>query len=211
MAKTLDELVAELTGEIPAMGGVPSAAQYERAIKDAALDFSRRAGTEKITSLAVVSGTATYDLPADFLSLISLDSIYNPSGVLNTPDGLIPLSATFCEEITFRNGQLTINPIPTYTLTRQMNYKAGWALTGQTPTYEDMGDEEAAIILLKAQALAQVKKNNARSGSAYRYTIGGVTVDTTSQASASDKDVDQLESEYEKRVDKYVGHAFLMG
>ena len=210
MAKTLDELVIELQGEIPAESGVPSATQYERAIKDAVLDFSRRAGTEKIANLAVVSGTATYDLPADFLSMISLETLWNQDGILISPQGLIPLSANWEERITIRNGVLTITPTPAYTLTRQMSYKAGWALN-EAETYEDMGDEEASIILLKAQALAQVKKNNARSGNAYRYTVGGVTVDTTSQASATDKDVSQLDSEYEARVKAYVGHAFLMG
>jgi poly-gamma-glutamate capsule biosynthesis protein CapA/YwtB (metallophosphatase superfamily) len=93
-----------------------------------------------------------------------------------------------------------------------MNYKAGWALDGETdPAYPDMDDEVSSIILLKAQALAQTKKNNAKAGTAYRYTIGGVTVDTTSQASALGKDVTALENEYEARVDKYIGHVFLMG
>lgn len=209
MAKTLADLVEELQGEIPAVGGVPSAGQYETAIKDAVLDFSRRAGTEKITTLAVVSGTATYNLPADFLSMILLDSLSNPSGVLNTAQGLIPLSASWDETLTVRNGVLTITPTPTYTLTRQMSYKAGWALS--SGTYEDMDDEVASIILLKAQSLAQTKKNNAKAGGAYRYQIGGVSVDTTSQASSADKSVEQLDSEYEKRVREYIGQVFLMG
>lgn len=211
MAKTLAELVSALQEEIPASGGVPSSTQYQRAIVDAVMDFSRRAGTEKITTLNVVAGTASYNLPADFLMLISMTSLYHPSGVLNTPQGLIPLRADFCETFTFRNGQITITPTPTYSLARQMSYKAGWALTGEgeEQSYEDMDEEVASIVLLKAQALAQTKKNNATAGNAYRYTVGGVTVDTTAQADATNKDVSQLESEYEARVDKYVGHAFL--
>lgn len=212
MSKTLASLVSELQGEVPAEGGVPSTAQYQRAIKDAVMDFSRRAGQEKIWQLEVVSGTATYTLPDDFLSMIALESLTNPDGILYSPTNsqLIPIPQNYCERIIFRNGQLTLFPTPTYTLTRDMRYKAGWALNEAGDTYEDMGEEEASIILLKAQADCLKKKDNASSNDAYRYTIGGVTVDTTSQAGSSEKSIKSLEEEYDARVEAYVGQAFAM-
>lgn len=215
MSIALSELIERLQEDVPADSGVPSADQYERAIKDAVRDFSRRAGQEKIWDLDVVANTATYDLPADFLSVIALQNFWSTDGVLNTPQGLIPIPSGFTERITTRNGQLTILPTPSYTLTRQLRYKAGWALTegadedySTDDFYEDMGEEEAGIILLKARSLAQRKKDNASSGGGYRYQVGGVSVDTTQSSSAA-QTPESLESDYLERVKVYVGNVFL--
>lgn len=237
MAKTLAELIAELKEEVSVENGVPTDAQYERAVTEATLDFSRRAGSEKITNLQVVSGTAIYDLPADFISLIALESfinsqqilaeyerlgygvpsdfsglVYNP-GVFVSSEGLIPMPYRFNETYTIRDFKLTIVPTPGYSLVRYLRYKAGWALTGDegSEEYADMTDEESDIILLKASALCLTKKANALSGGAYKYQIGGVTVDTTGTTTSQKDAIAGLESEYDKRVAEYIGTAFDFG
>jgi hypothetical protein len=237
MAKTLAELIAELKEEIHAENGVPTDAQYQRAITEAVLDFSRRAGSEKITQLQIATGTAIYDLPADFIMLITLESFinsqqilaeyqqfdqgipssfsgltYNP-GVMVTSEGLIPLPYRFNETYTIRDFKLTIVPTPGYTLTRYLRYKAGWALTGDmgSEQYADMTDEESDIILLKAEALCLTKKANALSGGAYKYQIGAVQVDLTGLTQSQKQAISGLESDYDKRVEQYIGQAFDMG
>jgi len=212
MSIALSDLIEQLQEDVPAVDSVPSEAQYERAVKDAVRDFSRRAGQEKLAEIEVVSGSATYDLPTDFLSVIAWQGIWSPDNILNTPQGLIPVPEGWRERINIRNGQLTILPTPTYSMTRELRYKAGWALTEDDygDFYDDMGEEEAAIVLLKARALAQTKKDNAASTGGYKYQVGSVSVDTTSQASAAGSSVESLESEYLERVKIYVGNVFLM-
>src|SRR3990172_56574 len=201
MSIALSDLIEQLQEDVPAVDSVPSDAQYDRAVKDAVRDFSRRAGQEKLAEIEVVSGSATYDLPADFLSVIAWQG-WSPDNIFNTPQGLIPVPAGWRERINIRNGQLTIIPTPTYSMTRELRYKAGWALTEDDygDLYEDMGEEEAAIVLLKARALAQTKKDNAASTGGYKYQVGSVSVDTTSHASAAGSSGGGLESEYLERV-----------
>jgi hypothetical protein len=123
----------------------------------------------------------------------------------------VPVLPEFKERITVRTRQLTIYPTPTYTMTRQLRYKAGWVSTPDDygEVYEEMGEEEASIILLKAKSLAQKKKEDAAGGKGYRYQVGGVSVDTTSQAGVSVKSAESWQSEYESRVEKYNGTAFI--
>src|SRR3972149_7805064 len=90
MSILLDDLVAELAEDVPAVDGVPSTAQYENAVKDAVRAFSERCGLTRLASLAIAPETATYDLPDDFLMLVSLDSLVSYGGVILSSTGIIP-------------------------------------------------------------------------------------------------------------------------
>ena len=93
MAKTLADLISELQEDVPAVDGIPSEAQYERAVKEAVDEFSRRCGLEKNTELSIVSGTATYALPDDFLALIEIEDPFDHEGnIIMTATGIIPFS-----------------------------------------------------------------------------------------------------------------------
>lgn len=207
----LSELVDRLSGDVPAEDGVPSEEQYENAIKDAVRDFSERCGVEQISTLSIASGTATYDLPADFLKLIMLTSLTG-EGVLHSASGqLIPVPSTWCEKYTIRNGQITFYPVPRYTLTRDIYYKAAWI---STPVDEDYGDEdyetlgerEARIVLLKAKSIAteKVYKSQASSG-VNKYSLGAVSVDKGDSITSLEKDIKSFETQYEAACDKYNG------
>ena len=50
----LNDLVTRLQEDCPAEAGVPSEAQYERAIKSAVADFGNRAGRVKRATLQIV-------------------------------------------------------------------------------------------------------------------------------------------------------------
>jgi hypothetical protein len=208
----LATLVDELKEDVPVENSVPSDEQFEYAIQRAVEDFGRRAGRIKRETLSIVSGTSTYDLPADFIKLINLVSYYTENGVLNTPSGLIPLSGTYVEEHLVNNGQIKFYPTPTYSMDREYRYKAGWALTVDSggDFYEDLGEVEAAIALKYAKALVLKNKADALGGG-FNYRQGDMQVDTGMQADSLRKDQEAAKADYLAAVETYVGTVLVMG
>lgn len=210
---TLAALVAILQSEVPAVSGVPTTAQYTQAIKDAVLDFSRRCGLAKWGELAIVSGTAAYSLPVDFLGLILLEMLSGADGVIISNTGLIPVSADWEEEYSVINKVITFTPTPMYTLMRDYKYKSGWVLTGTTgaETYATVGDEEAQIVMIKAKQLALEKISNsvASSGSGMKYSLGAVSVDNSGSADTSSMvtAMYDLHGEFVQACERYNGAA----
>lgn len=193
---TLAALVDLLESEVPAVDGIPTATQYEQAIVDAVFDFSLRCGLAKISALTIVSGTAIYSMPADFLKLITLNALVGVEGVI-VASKLIPVSKDFEEEYTIVNKQITFYPTPGYSLTRYMKYKAAWVATAAD--YTTMGADEARIVILKAKAIAFGKQANASAGSSLKYSFGAVSEDLdggseSSASSASDADKEYLDA-----------------
>lgn len=206
MAILLATLVSRLQADVPAVDSVPSSDQYERAIKDAIADFSRRCGTEKIDTLGIVSGTAAYTLPDDFLKLIMLESFATADGVLITAAGIIPLDANWEERWTVRGLTITFYPTPSYTMSRDYRYKAGWVLNDDGDEYEDMGEEEAGIILLRAAAACLTKQSNVMAPEAFSYQQGDVSVNTGTQTLAVRAQLDSVEKSYLEACERYNGH-----
>jgi hypothetical protein len=206
MTTALVDMIAELQEDVPTVDGTPSDAQYERAIKDAVAEFSRLCGRERNTMISVISGTGTYNLPADFLKMIELDSPYDPEhGVIITSTGIIPFGPTnpFEEEITIRNRILTIYPVPAYTTDRFLEYKAAWVLD-DSDNY-DLTDDEVEIVMLKAKAIAFEKINNASASSGFKYTVGNMSVDKSSMGEGYSKRVGEFEDKFERACQKYNG------
>jgi hypothetical protein len=212
----LIDLLLRLQEDVPVSRGAPSEEQYQRAVVDAVADFGRRVGRKKFATLNIVSGAATYDLPADFLKMISVtrpvayhhnDYSSVCSGVLNTVDGLIPLPrGGFREDYSIVNGQITFRPTPRYSMAREYSYKAGYALSddGYLGAYDDMSEEEAAIILLLAKSKAKsIQAAVAKDGISYRQ--GDVSVDTTGQANELFSKADAFKKEYDAAVQNYIG------
>jgi hypothetical protein len=207
MTKALADMVTELQEDVPAVDAVPSDAQYERAIKDAVAEFSRLCGLVKNTTLSIVSGTATYALPADFLKLIEIENPYDSEqGVLVTATGIIPFGGLtpFEEEITIRNGVLTIYPTPAYTMTRYLEYKAAWVLD-ESDEYP-LTDDEVEIVMLKAKEKAFEKLFNANTGTGgIKYSIGNMSVDKTGASDGYSKRMYALHGEFAKACEDYNG------
>jgi hypothetical protein len=215
MSKTLDELVEQLQDDVPAVDGVPTEDSYERMVQEAVRDFSRRCGRKRRATLNIVSGTATYDLAADFLKMIALVSFSAHGGIINSPQGLIPVPENFCEEYTINNGQITFYPTPSYSLVREYTYKAAWVLNDEDygAAYATMGDEEADIVLMKAKssALDSLWRNNA-GASKFKFAIGDESYDmsegdtgTTLQTSR-----DSANKEYLTACEQYNGNTSRM-
>jgi len=220
MSIYLSELVERLADDVPPEDSVPSNIQYEKAVQDAIRDFSERCGLVQIATLNIVPGTATYDLPADFLKMIALESFASADGVLISAQGLIPISANWEEQHTIRNGQITFHPTPTFTMAREMRYKAAWIGTDiETESsgdeadtdYETMGEREARIVLLKAQANALGKQSNALSGQTLKYSLGAVSVDKGSTIDEKRRKADSFNDEYLAACEKYNGQIGFQG
>lgn len=170
MTLTLLELTNRLEADVGARDGVPSADQYQRCVEAAVSDFGRRAGRHKIATLSIVSGTATYDLPTDFVALILLESLQSPDNVLHTAAGLVPISEGYNEYHTIAGGQITFYPTPTYSMTRYLHYQAGFVLVAGS--YAEMDDGHAEILLQLAQAKALTLQTNYYALQAWQYQIG---------------------------------------
>jgi hypothetical protein len=212
----LSELVALVESDVPAEGGVPSALQYEQAVKDAVRDFSERCGLKQVGTLSIVAGTATYTLPADFIKMIKLLTLTFGDGVLFSSQGLIAVPPKFTEVTTIRNSQITFHPIPTYSMARDFYYKAGWVLTEavdeyDNAEYETLGEREGRIVLLKAKASALQKQVNAASGSVLKYSLGAVSVDKSSDVDAKATRSESLDKEYLSACENYNGQTIMAG
>jgi len=176
-------------------------------VKDAVRDYSRRNPMQRFTEIAVVSGTASYDLPSDFVFLIRLDVPVGDEGVMHTSSGLVPLSQSFDERWTVIGSQIVFTPTPTYTLDRSLQYAAGHVLSAGV--YATLTEADAAVVLLKAQALALRKQAlsvvTSTTGEIVEYAIGDERVKKMSPGTALKAMAKELEAEYLERVKVMVG------
>jgi hypothetical protein len=206
MTKALADMITELQEDVPAVDGVPSDAQYERAIKDAVREFSRRCGLIKNGTLEIISGTASYSLPADFLSMIEIDNPYSPEHqVIVTQSGIIPFSELnpFEEEYTIQNGTITFFPTPGYTMSRYFEYKAAWVL--DVDDNYPLTEEEAQIVMLKAKNIAFEKLSNASAGAGFKYSVGNMSVDKSGVADGYSKRLVELNDDFISACNQYNG------
>ena len=210
MAVTLAALTTRLSDEVTAVDSVPSAGQYSSAVKDAVAAFSNRTGFKKLHEFSVVSGTAAYTLPDDYLKLIKFESLYGNGAWygddLVTGQGIIPMnSAMYEERHTIAGKTLTLHPTPTYSSTRYLWYKAGHTLDGDQ-AYPDMTDEMIPIVIAKAQAniwrmiAARVSRSDG-----WKYQVGDVMIDKSNVGKALSTWVSDYDTEFEALVKAYVG------
>lgn len=206
MSVTLADLVQRLQADVPVRSGVPSDAQYRRAIEDAVADYSRRNPMEKVSVLTIVDGTADYALPEDFLYVIKLESLWHPEGVIHSTSGLIPVSATYDETYTVAGLTMTFHPTPRYNTTRDLRYAAAHVLDG-SDAYPALTEENARVVLLKAaeQALTLQARAAAISGEMIEYQIGDERVKRASAADSLTKRAEFARSDYEAAVAAAIG------
>lgn len=212
MSIELNYFLARFMQDVPAQDGVPTAVQYENAVRDAVATFNDRYGTKKLHSFSTVSGQAAYTLPDDYWGLIHMEPFFKqPGNVMITADGLVPLmSGSYIGEETYLvNGlTLTIDPTPAYALPRRLWYRAGHVLsdTGGVLVYPSMTERFASIIYVKAQANAwriicgQVSRNKA-----WKYQMGDVMIDKTKVGDALKGWIADLDSEFDERVTQLIG------
>lgn len=205
MAIAQASMETRVLADVVARDGIPSRTQVTLAVRDAALDLSRRRSLRKRAEILVDSGTATYELPADFISLIRLESLLaEGQEVLNTPQGLIPIADTFQEEVTIAGGQITFYPTPGYSATRYLWYRAGH-VPDESDTYPDMTADEARLVVLKARAACLRLQANQAAQEAWQYAIGDEKIAKEQLSDKLAKQADTLEKEYLEAVSAGAG------
>ena len=217
MGLALADLITRLQADVAQRGSVPTSTQYEQCVKDAVADYSRQRPMLRRTTIDVVSGTAEYDLPADFWQLVSLQEWGTTESVLIADAGLIPLPADFTEEWEVLGRTLVLHPEPAYTLSgRVLKYLAVHVLTGDegSEEYAYLTREDEDIFMLQAQALALGLIANAMAGKAADYSVRDVRETRSTPLKEVREQIKELKKEYKaeleraNRVMPVVGHGY---
>jgi hypothetical protein len=202
MSIALATLESRLQAKIVARDDVP--ADYGALVMDAVLQFSQDAPLIRTAEISIVSGTALYDLPSDFLSVIDLESLRRPGNVLITNEGIIPLGANWEERWFVEGSQIRFDPAPTYTTSRRMRYAALYEL-GSDEKYALLTENGARVALLYAQHLAIVEQANVVAGDGWRYQIGDEMVDKSNQGKSMMGAADNLLKQYKAAIKRSYG------
>lgn len=199
MGVTLATMAARLQAQVPAHNGVP--ADYNQLVKDAVAQLSSDAPIVTSTTLAIVAGTDTYTLPADFLFQIALEPLYQVgAGVYQGSGGkLIASAALELPEIVYWEGDaLRLEPTPTYSAERVLRYAAQHVLV--SGSYARLSENGARIALLYGQYLALVEQANALAPAAWKYSIGDESVDKSGQGRALVEQANALLASYRNAI-----------
>lgn len=199
----LSTLTARLADDIPARWSIPSTDQYQRAVIDSVMDFSRRCGRVKITTLSIVNGTASYALPTDFTALVRLSGLTVTDGIINA-GSLIPVLPGYKERYVIADGVITFYPTPSYTLSRDLIYKAGWVMDSDDE-YDEMGDAESGVILLLAAAKCLGWQAAKAAQEAWSYQIGDERASKEKLADSLSARSAELRAQYHEEVKIYAG------
>lgn len=171
---TLASLVTRLQADVPARNSAPSVTQYEQAVKDAVAEYSRLVPEQKIATLSIVAGTATYDLPGDVQRMIKLADLRGGGGVvIDSNNFLVPvggLGGAVNERYTVNGRTITFYPTPAYTLDREYSYTSYHIL--DSGDYPNLTSETAGVVMLKAQAICLTLQANKAVQEAWQYSIG---------------------------------------
>lgn len=178
---------------------------YEQAVHDAVAQLAQDVPLTRTVTINVTPGTAIYTLPADFLFPISLSGMARAEdGVLLTGAGIIPTPAGWSERYEVSGGELTLYPTPTYTVSRELRYGAGYALVdGEYPRLTHNG---ARLALLYAQYLVRLEYANSVAGSGWKYQIGDEMVDKSGQGKNIMAQADGLLKQYQSAVKGLKGY-----
>jgi hypothetical protein len=195
MTVALTTMVARLQALVPVRNGTP--ADYSQTVIGAVMQLSADAPIITSTTLAIVVGTDTYSLPADFLFQIALEPLYSlGDGVYQGNSGkLIASNALEMPEMVYWEGAtLRIAPTPTYSADRTLRYAAQHVLVSNS--YPRLTEHGARIALVYAQYLALVEQANALAPAAWKYSIGDESVDKSGQGRAMTEQANALLTSY---------------
>jgi hypothetical protein len=129
----------------------------ETAFYEAVKDFSRRAPRIKTAEIAIVAGTVTYDLPADYV--FKIEASIEGDWLVALPFNPFNSTQWGVQDITFDNGNRTVTfpEQPFAPATLYLTYAAGYPILTDdllNQYFDGLNDEYFQIILYKAWAIA---------------------------------------------------------
>lgn len=199
------QLISQLQADVPQLNGWPAEAQYAQAVTDAIADLGRRLPRQAWTTIEIVSGTASYALPADFLRAISFSTPVYQEGVIIGDDGLIPVGARPRERWQIAAGQITITPTPAASSSRELRYAALDALGDDDDTYATLDDVRAGLAMLKARAIVLGLQAAKAARDAWVSELGPEKVDKTKQAPELRAAAAMYEAQYNQALASQAG------
>jgi len=205
--ESLASLVIRLKEDVPAWEETPTDEQYLRCVRGAIGDYQALVPLKKRTTVSVVAGTASYDLPSDFLAVIRLPALTSPDNVLVSGAGLIPTDASGRDERWEIVGQtITFYPTPTYTLERVLWYSAGYVIEGSNE-YQGLSEAQAETVLLRAAARALRMQANYAARMAWQYTVESERVSKEQLSKAFAAQAQELDGQFAQVVSDAGGGA----
>ncbi len=202
MSIALVSLAQRLEMAVPQRNGQP--ADYEQVAQDAVLQLGRDVPIVTSVAISVVAGQATYALPADFLSLIGLETAGLVGNVYLGGDGIVALSGGRQERIYIEGDMLRLEPTPTYAAERTLRYAAGYALVAGA--YPRLTENGARFALLYATHLALMAQAADATAGAWKYQIGDEMVDRSQHGKAVREQADSALKQYRSAVQQLRGY-----
>ena len=199
------QLISQLQADVPQLSGWPAEAQYAQALTDAIADLGRRLPRQAWATIAIVSGTASYALPADFLRPIAFSTPVYQDGVIIGDEGLIPVGIRPRERWQIAGGQITITPTPAASSTRELRYAAQDVLSGDGDTYATLDAVRAQLAMLKARAIVLGLQAAKAARDAWISELGPEKVDKTKQAAELRASAAMYETQYSQALDNQSG------
>lgn len=193
MAYLLSTLVARVTADVPAYNSVPSTAQYQQAVKDAIDAYSLRNPIVDTATLSLKVDTADYDLPTDFLEAVRVRA---------------PESGDYYDEEweIKGDGHITFYPTPDVAHDYQLRYCARYTGTGTDPSYTDLTDTDARVLLLLAKSHCLQLQADKAARDAWQYSEGDQAVNKTKQAETFQRMAEKALADYERELKRVPTH-----
>jgi hypothetical protein len=193
----LSLLAARLQAAVPQKYSQP--ADYNQLVKDALAQLSQDVPILTSVDLAIVSGTASYTLPVDFLFVVSLASLTAPGEGVIVGSHLVPVPQAFSERYYIEGDQIRFSPTPTYSVARTLRYAACHVLNS-SHAYPRLTENGARIALLYGQHLALSAQAAAGGAVAWKYSIGDETVDKSRAGTALLEQAAGLLQQYQQAI-----------
>lgn len=190
MSISLALLTARLQSMVPPRNGSP--ADYEQVVRDAVAQLGSDVPIITSAKIAIVAGQADYDLPADFLFLIELESL------------ILALTAWRIEHAFAEGNTLRFAPTPEYSVERTLRYAAGYAL--EDGAYPRLTENGARIALLYAAHLALMAQAADAAAGAWKYQIGDEMVDRSQHGRAVSEQAGGALKQYQAAVAQLRGY-----
>lgn len=201
MSISLALLTARLQSMAPPRNGLP--ADYEQLVRDAVAQLGRDVPIITSAEIVIIAGQATYDLPADFLFLIELESAVG-NAYLGGGGGIVALTAWQSERALVEGDTLRLAPTPVYGMARTLRYAAGYAITDGA--YSRLSENGARIALLYATHLALMAQAADAAAGAWKYQIGDEMVDRSQHGRAVNEQAGGALKQYQSAVAQLRGY-----
>lgn len=198
------DLVDRLKRAVPCREGDEVA--YEQAVLDAVAAYSMRVPLPKSVVLNIEPTVVEYALPADLISVTSIDNYSAVDGVLIDGAGITPIDPDRSDGFTVLGTTLIFDDEPGFAGERTLRYSATH-VRDSSGVYLLMNARDAIAVALKAQADLLRTQAAAQSSKAWSYRIGDESVDKKALSSSMIADANSLEAQYERMVAQITGNA----